>query len=256
MRLQDKVALITGGGSGIGEASARRFAAEGAAVAIVDLNLEGAERVASAIRQAGGRAHAIVADVAREDDVRAMLQETHNEFGALHILMNNAAIFVDNEVEDTTEAEWDRIMDINVKSLFWACKYALPALKETKGVILNIASMVGVHAQPHSIAYCTSKGAVIAFTKALALDCAQYGVRANTLCPSSVATPLFESFLNMQPDPDEARASVSARAPLGYISSPEQMADAALFLVSDEASFFTGTELYADGGGTLGYKTA
>ena len=256
MRLQDKVALITGGGSGIGEASARRFAAEGAAVAIVDLNLEGAERVASAIRQAGGRAHAIVADVAREDDVRAMLQETHNEFGALHILMNNAAIFVDNDVEDTTEAEWDRIMDINVKSLFWACKYALPALKETKGVILNIASMVGVHAQPHSIAYCTSKGAVIAFTKALALDCAQYGVRANTLCPSSVATPLFESFLNMQPDPDEARASVSARAPLGYISSPEQMADAALFLVSDEASFFTGTELYADGGGTLGYKTA
>ncbi len=256
MRLQDKVGLITGGGSGIGEASARRFAAEGAAVAIVDLNLEGAERVASAIRQAGGRAHAIVADVAREDDVRAMLQETHNEFGALHILMNNAAIFVDNDVEDTTEAEWDRIMDINVKSLFWACKYALPALKETKGVILNIASMVGVHAQPHSIAYCTSKGAVIAFTKALALDCAQYGVRANTLCPSSVATPLFESFLNMQPDPDEARASVSARAPLGYISSPEQMADAALFLVSDEASFFTGTELYADGGGTLGYKTA
>ena len=256
MRLQDRVALITGGGSGIGEATARRFAAEGAAVAIVDLNLEGAERVASAIRQAGGRAHAIVADVAREDDVRAMLQETHNEFGALHILMNNAAIFVDNDVEDTTEAEWDRIMNINVKSLFWTCKYAMPYLKETKGVILNVASMVGVHAQPHSIAYCTSKGAVIAFTKALALDCAQYGVRANTLCPSSVATPLFESFLNMQPDPDEARASVSARAPLGYISSPEQMADAALFLVSDEASFVTGIELYADGGGTLGYKTA
>ena len=256
MRLQDRVALITGGGSGIGEATARRFAAEGAAVAIVDLNLEGAERVASAIRQAGGRAHAIVADVAREDDVRAMLQETHNEFGALHILMNNAAIFVDNDVEDTTEAEWDRIMNINVKSLFWTCKYAMPYLKETKGVILNVASMVGVHAQPHSIAYCTSKGAVIAFTKALALDCAQYGVRANTLCPSSVATPLFESFLNMQPDPDEARASVSARAPLGYISSPEQIADAALFLVSDEASFVTGIELYADGGGTLGYKTA
>ena len=256
MRLQDRVALITGGGSGIGEATARRFAAEGAAVAIVDLNLEGAERVASAIRQAGGRAHAIVADVAREDDVRAMLQETHNEFAALHILMNNAAIFVDNDVEDTTEAEWDRIMNINVKSLFWTCKYAMPYLKETKGVILNVASMVGVHAQPHSIAYCTSKGAVIAFTKALALDCAQYGVRANTLCPSSVATPLFESFLNMQPDPDEARASVSARAPLGYISSPEQMADAALFLVSDEASFVTGIELYADGGGTLGYKTA
>lgn len=255
MRLQDKVALITGAGSGIGEASARRFAAEGAAVAIVDLNQAGAKAVASAIRQAGGRAHAIVADVAREDDVRAMLQETLKEYGALHILMNNAAIFVDNDVEDTTEAEWDRIMDINVKSLFWTCKYALPALKETKGVILNIASMVGVHAQPHSIAYCTSKGAVITFTRALALDCAQYGVRANTLCPSSVATPLFESFLNMQADPDAMRAGVSARAPLGYISSPEQMAEAALFLVSDEASFFTGTELYADGGGTLGYRT-
>ena len=134
MRLQDKVALITGGGSGIGEASARRFAAEGAAVAIVDLNLEGAERVASAIRQAGGRAHAIVADVAREDDVRAMLQETHNEFGALHILMNNAAIFVDNDVEDTTEAEWDRIMNINVKSLFWTCKYAMPCLERDQRV--------------------------------------------------------------------------------------------------------------------------
>ena len=255
MRLRDKVALITGAGSGIGEATARRFAAEGAAVAIVDLNQAGAESVASAIRQAGGRAHAIVADVAREDDVRAMLQETQENLGALHILMNNAAIFVDNDVEDTTESEWDRIMDINVKSLFWTCKHALPSLKETKGVVLNVASMVGVHAQPHSIAYCTSKGAVITFTRALALDCAQYGIRAVTLCPSSVATPLFESFIQMQSDPEATRASVAGRAPLGYISSTEQMADAALFLVSDEASYLTGTELYADGGGTLGYRT-
>lgn len=255
MRLQDKVALITGGGSGIGEAMALRFAAEGAAVAVADLNQEGAERVVSAIVQAGGQAHAVVADVASESDVRAMLDESHNQFGALDILVNNAAIYVDKDVEDTTEDEWDRIMNINVKSLYWTCKYALPTLKETKGVVLNVASMVGVHAQPHSIAYCTSKGAVITFTRALALDCAQYGVRANTLCPSSVNTPLFESFLNMQPDPDAARASVAARAPLGRISTPEQMADAALFLVSDEASFFTGTELYADGGGTLGYRT-
>ena len=256
MRLRDKVALITGGGSGIGEATARRFAAEGAALAIVDLNQEGAEGVAAAIRQAGGRAHAIVADVAREDDVRAMLKETHDVFGALHILMNNAAIFVDNDIEGTTEDEWDRIMNINVKSLFWTCKYAMPYLKQTRGVVLNIASMVGVHAQPHSIAYCTSKGAVIAFTKALALDCAEFGIRANTLCPASVTTPLMNYFIDLQPDPDAMRASVAARHPLGYISSPEEMANAALFLVSDEASFVTGIELYADGGGTLGYKTA
>ncbi len=256
MRLRDKVALITGGGSGIGEAMAKRFAAEGAAIAIADLNREGAEGVAAAVRQAGGRAHAIAADVSREDDVRAMLADTHEAFGALHILVNNAAIFVDNDVEDTTEDEWDRIMDINVKSLFWTCKHGLPALKETKGVILNVSSMVGVHAQPHSIAYCASKGAVIAFTKALALDCAPYGVRANTLCPASVTTPLMNYFINLQPDPDAMRASVAARHPLGYISTPEEMANAALFLVSDEASFVTGTELYADGGGTLGYKTA
>ncbi len=256
MRLRDKVALITGGGSGIGEATARRFAAEGAVVAVADLNQAGAEGVAAAIRQAGGRAHAITADVAREDDVRAMLKATHAEFGALHILMNNAAIFVDNDVEGTTEAEWDRIMNINVKSLFWTCKYAMPYLKQTKGVILNIASMVGVHAQPHSIAYCTSKGAVIAFTKALALDCAGFGIRANTLCPASVTTPLMNYFIDLQPDPEAMRASVAARHPLGYISSPEEMANAALFLVSDEASFVTGIELYADGGGTLGYKTA
>lgn len=255
MRLQDKVALITGGGSGIGEAMAVRFAAEGASVAIAELNLAGAERVVSAIEQAGGRAHAIAADISSENDVRAMLEESEAQFGALDILVNNAAIYVDNDVEGTTEDEWDRIMNINVKSLFWTCKYALPSLKETKGVVLNVASMVGVHAQPHSIAYCTSKGAVITFTRALALDCAQYGVRANALCPSSVATPLFESFLNMQPDVDAVRAGVSARAPLGYISSPQQMADAALFLVSDEATFITGTELYADGGGTLGYRT-
>ncbi|MCY4436229.1 MAG: SDR family oxidoreductase [Chloroflexi bacterium] len=255
MRLQGKVALITGGGSGIGEAMALRFAAEGAATAIVDLNQKGAERVVSAIQKTGGRAHAIAADVASENDVRAMLAETQDRFGPLDILVNNAGIYVDKDIEGTTEDEWDRIMNVNVKSLLWTCKYALPSLKETKGVILNIASMVGVHAQPHSIAYCASKGAVITFTRALALDCAQYGVRANSLCPSSVATPLFESFLNVQPDPDEARAGVAARAPLGYISSPEQMADAALFLVSDESSYFTGTELYADGGGTLGYKT-
>lgn len=255
MRLQDKVALITGGGSGIGKAMALRFAAEGAAVSIVDLNQEGADRVVADIKQAGGRAQATIADVSSEHDVRAMLEDSQTELGALDILVNNAAIYVDKDIEGTTEDEWDRIMNINVKSLYWTCKYALPALKASKGVVLNVASMVGVHAQPHSIAYCTSKGAVITFTRALALDCAQYGVRANTLCPSSVATPLFESFLNMQPDPDAARAGVAARAPLGYISSPEQMADAALFLVSDEASFFTGTELHADGGGTLGYKT-
>ena len=256
MRLRDKVALITGGGSGIGEAMAKRFAAEGAAIAIADVNQEGAAAVADAIRGAGGQARAIVADVAREGDVRAMLAESQEAFGALHILVNNAAIFVDKDVEGTTEDEWDRIMDINVKSLLWTCKYALPALKETKGAILNVASMVGVHAQPHSIAYCTSKGAVIAFTRALALDCAPFGVRANTLCPASVTTPLMEYFINLQPDPDAMRASVAARHPLGYISSPAEMANAALFLVSDEASFVTGTELYADGGGTLGYKTA
>ena len=256
MRLRDKVALITGSGSGIGEAMAKRFAAEGAAIAVVDLNEQGAQATAAAIRQAGGRAHAIVADVASEDDVRAMLKETLDAFGALHILVNNAAVYVDKDVEDTTEAEWDHVMNINLKSLLWTCKYALPTLKETRGVILNIASMVGVHAQPHSIAYCTSKGGVIAFTKALALDCAQYGIRANTLCPASVTTPLFEGFINMQPNPDEMRAGVAARHPLGYISSPEEMANAALFLVSDEASFVTGIELYADGGGTLGYKTA
>ncbi len=255
MRLKDKVALITGSGSGIGEAMALRFATEGAAIAVVDLNQEGAERVASAIQEAGGQAHAFKADVASENDVCGMLQGTLDAFGELHILVNNAAVYVDKDVEGTTEAEWDYIMNINLKSLLWTCKHALPALKETRGNILNIASMVGVHAQPHSIAYCTSKGGVIAFTRALALDCAQYGVRANSLCPSSVNTPLFESFLNMQPDPDAARASVSARAPLGYISTPQQMADAALFLVSDEATFLTGTELYADGGGTLGYRT-
>lgn len=254
MRLENKVALITGAGSGIGEAMARRFAVEGAAVAIADLNEEGAARVAADIQNNGGRALAIVADVAAEGDVRAMLQETLAEFGALHILVNNAAVYVDKDVEGTSEAEWDHIMNINLKSLLWTCKHALPSLKETRGNILNIASMVGVHAQPHSIAYCTSKGGVIAFTKALALDCAQFGVRANTLCPSSVSTPLFKSFIDMQPDPDAAQASVAGRAPLGRISEPEELAEAALYLVSDEASYVTGTELYVDGGGTLGYR--
>ena len=135
MRLRDKVALITGSGSGIGEAMAKRFAAEGAAIAVVDLNEQGAQATAAAIRQAGGRAHAIVADVASEDDVRAMLKETLDAFGALHILVNNAAVYVDKDVEDTTEAEWDHVMNINLKSLLWTCKYALPTLKETRGAI-------------------------------------------------------------------------------------------------------------------------
>ena len=256
MRLQNKVALITGGGSGIGEAMAMRFAAEGAAVAIAELNQAGAERVR--VRHSASRwawpmpspptfpARMTCAPCSRTPRL---------SLGRWTSSVNNAAIYVDNDVEGTTEDEWDRIMNINVKSLYWTCKYALPALKETKGVVLNVASMVGVHAQPHSNAYCTSKGAVITFSRALALDCAQYGIRANALCPSSVATPLFESFLNMQPDADAVRAGVSSRAPLGYISSPQQMADAALFLVSDEATFITGTELYADGGGRLGYRT-
>jgi 3-oxoacyl-[acyl-carrier protein] reductase len=137
MRLKDKVALITGGGSGIGEAAARRFAAEGAAVAIVDLNVEGAQATVAGIEQAGGRAHAIAGDVSKEGDVRGMVDETLDVFGGLHILVNNAAIFVDKDVEGTTEDEWDSIMDINVKSLLWTCKYAMPALREVKGAILG-----------------------------------------------------------------------------------------------------------------------
>ncbi len=255
MRLEGKTALITGAGSGIGAAIAKRFAAEGAAVAVLDIRGENAQRVAAAIAKEGGRAIALTADVSREGDVRQAITDTVQAFGTLHVLVNNAAITAAKTIEATSEEDWDRILAVNLKSMFWTCKYALSYLKETRGAVRNIGSMVGVHGQEESLAYCASKGGVLAFTKAFALDVARYGIRANTLCPASVSTPLMEQWLSEQPDPEAVRSRIVRRHPLGWISTPEEIASAALFLVSGDASFITGIDLWVDGGSSLGYKS-
>jgi NAD(P)-dependent dehydrogenase (short-subunit alcohol dehydrogenase family) len=245
------VVLVTGAGSGIGEATALRFGAEGAAVAAADLATERAEAVARRIRDAGGRAVAMTADVSREADCRALVERTVRELGALDILVNNAGIGAVGTVLETDEATFEKVMDVNVKGTFLLSKAALPGMiAKRAGVIVNTASIAGVRGIPARAAYTASKHAIVGLTRAMALDHVKDGIRVNCVCPGTVDTPWVGRLLAQAADPVGARSALVARQPMGRLGAAEEMASAILFLASDESSFTTGTAMLVDGGFT------
>lgn len=255
-KLDGKVALITGGGSGIGRATAILFAAEGAKLAVVDRAEDSARTVAGEISRAGGSAIAIRADVSKAADTERMVAETAGHFGHLDILYNNAGIGFARRTHLLTEEEWDRTIDVDLKGVFLGCKYALPALMKQGGVILSTASVAGLEGFRQMAAYCAAKAGVILLTKSLAMDYAEHGIRVNCICPGSIGTPLYESgFDNLTPEKRErAHQMFAAMHLVGRTGEPEEIARAALFLCSQDASFITGQAIVVDGGYTTGHR--
>jgi len=243
MRLEGKTAIVTGAGSGFGAGIARRFAAEGARVMLADINLAAAQAVA---KELGGIAQAV--DVARNDSVAAMVAAAMAAWGRIDILVNNAGItHLPQPMEDVGEAEFDRILAVNAKSVYLTARHIVPLMKAArKGVILNVASTAGVSPRPRLSWYNASKGWMITATKSMAVELAPFGVRVNAINPVAGETPLLKSF--MGEDTPEIRAKFLATIPLGRFSTPEDMAAAALYLCSDEASMVTGVAMEVDGG--------
>jgi len=247
-RLRDKVALITGAASGIGRASALRFAQEGARIAAVDVQDAAGEAVAAAIREAGGEACFVHADVSRSADAQAMVEATLERFARLDILFNNAGVGNHIPFDDLTEAEWDRIVDINLRGVFLGCRYGVPALRRAGGgAILNTASQSGLQGHPNNQAYCAAKAGVINFTRSLAKDLGRHHIRVNAICPGGTDTPILRGYVPAGESPDYVARTVAPHTPFGRLARPEEIAAAALFLVSDDASFVSGVALPVDG---------
>ena len=253
MRLAGKRALVTGGASGIGAATAERFAAEGAAVAIADLNGAGAESHADAIRAQGGTAVALAADVGDEASVATMTERAWEALGGVDILVNNAAIPTIGTVETLAADEWDRVIDLDLSSIYRASRAIWPRFVEAGGgTILNTASVAGVIGMAGQHGYSAAKAGVVMLTKCMALDGAAHGIRANCVCPGFVETPMVNEYFDAQDDPAASRAAVNAAHPLGRMGQPDEIASAFLYLASNEARWITGTALVIDGGLTAG----
>ena len=247
-RLQGKVALITGAASGIGQAAARRFAAEGARVVVVDIQDAAGEATAAAVRAAGGEAHFVHADVSRVEDAEGMVDAALQRFGRLDILFNNAGVGKHIPFDELTDVEWDRIIDINLRGVFLGCRYGVPALRRSGGgAILNTASQSGLQGHPNNQAYCAAKAGVINFTRSLAKDLARHNIRVNALCPGGTDTPILRGYVPAGESPDYVARVVVPRTPFARLARPEEIAAAALFLVSDDASFVSGVALPVDG---------
>lgn len=250
MRLPGKVALITGAGSGIGWATALLFAREGARVACVDINEGAAKETAQQIEKAGGQALALRADVASAADCQAMVERTVATWGRLDILFNNAGVpQAPTPVENLDEVTFDKIMAVNVRGVYLGCRYAVPVMKKQGGgVILNTASTAAIRPRPGLNAYAASKGAVIAWTKALALELAPSKIRVVAIAPVATDTPMLPTFMGKTAVDDKGREAMVRTIPLGRLNAPEDLARAALFAASDDAQMVTGTCLEVDGG--------
>ena len=248
LRLKDKIAIVTGAGSGFGEGIARRFAAEGAKVVLADVNDPNGRRVTEAILKAGGEAHYVHANVSIASEVAAMVSAAAKRFGGLDILVNNAGVpQLNGPMLAVDEATFDRIFAVNVKSIYLAAIHAVPALERRGGgAIINTASTAGLRPRPGLVWYNGSKGAVISLTKAMAIELAPQKIRVNALCPVAGDTPMLGDF--MGGDTPENRARFIASIPLGRLSTPADLANAALYLASDEGAFITGVALEVDGG--------
>ena len=255
MRLENKVALITGAAGGIGRETALLFASEGARVVAVDVNNEGCQETIAQVTAADGQAIAVHADVSRAEDCEQMVAAAESEFGALHILFNNAGIMDhdDGDASSTSEEVWDRTMAINLKGVFLGCKFGIEALRRAGGgSVINTASFVALMgAATPQLAYTASKGGVLAMTRELAIIHARENIRVNALCPGPLHTEMLMSFL----DTDEKKQRRLVHIPMGRFGLAREMAQAALFLASDESSYVTGSDFSVDGGITSAYVT-
>jgi NAD(P)-dependent dehydrogenase (short-subunit alcohol dehydrogenase family) len=251
--LTGKQALITGAASGIGRATALLFAREGAAVAVVDVDEVGGWAVVQRIADEGGRAIFVRCDVTQVVDCQRAVQQTVSELGGLDILFNNAGIIRRASVLEASEEEWDRVMAVNVKSVFLLSKYVIPVMAQAGGgVIINTASGWGLVGGRKAVSYCASKGAVVNMTRAMALDHGEQNIRVNCICPGDTDTPMLRDEARQLGEPDEHFLAEAADRPLQRIGRPEDIAQAALYLASDASSFVTGTTLVVDGGGLAG----
>ena len=251
--LTGKRALITGGASGIGRATALLFAREGAAVAVADVDQANGEAVVREIVEQGGRAIFIRCDVTQAADCERAVAQTVGTLGGLDVLFNNAGIIRRAAVPETSEADWDRVMAVNVKSVFLLSKYAVPAMAQAGGgAIINTASGWGLVGGRKAAAYCASKGAVVLLTKAMALDHGEQNIRVNCICPGDTDTGMLRNEAQQLGEPYERFLVESAQRPLKRIGRPEEIAQAALYLASEASSFVTGTALVVDGGGLAG----
>lgn len=257
MRLAGKVALITGAGMGIGRATAQLFAREGARVVVADYDADSGRETVALIHHQGGEATFIQANISQPEQVRAMIQEAIRTYGRIDILHNNAGIDLPQatNVVATKIDDWDRILDVNLKGVFLCSKYAIPELmKAGGGVIINTASIAGLVPMKQEAAYGASKAGLVLLTKQMARDYAQYGIRVNNICPGPMEKPTRHRLDYLQTDRAAfaKRQSFSEEIPLGRMCQPDDIAQAVLFLASDEASMITGADLVVDGGFTLG----
>jgi NAD(P)-dependent dehydrogenase (short-subunit alcohol dehydrogenase family) len=249
-RLENKVAIVTGAASGIGAASARLFAEEGAKVALADRNRDRLDQVVREIQDRGGTALAIETDVADETSVRNLVDQTVERFGTLHIMYANAGISGRFELESVTAEEFDRVMNVNLRGPFFCAKYAVPRIVESGGgSVVFTASELALVGSPHASVYSASKAGLIGMARGLALDYAESGIRFNCICPGAVDTPMLWG--EEGKDRAAAEADIVSRMPLGRVGKPEEIARAALYLASDDSSFVTGHALVVDGGWTV-----
>ena len=253
MKLDGKVALITGGNSGIGRATAHLFAQEGATVVLTGRNQERGEEVVAVINENGGRAVFIRSDVRLAEDCRNAVEETLERFGRIDVLFNNAGVYYPKTVPECTEEEWDETIDSSLKGAFLMSKYALPSMIERgSGSIIHTSSGWGILGGDRAAAYCAAKGGLVIMAKAMAIDHGHQGIRVNCICPGDTETPMLPDDAAKRGLPWEEYLAGASNRPLGRIGTAEEIARGVLFLASDDASFITGEALVVDGGGVAG----